>query len=443
MIDNPPPEPDVGRLLDRASGPALAVAVAAARIVGTNGPGGAWLCGTAAEAGPSLDAAMPAIQRLRAMAQGEPNGHSVRERLTFWTQNGVRTTDCDIVLVPGTAGERIAVVEIVMMDGPADPIQSLAPTGGPRSPRSDAETLREIARRIREGQLGGAGMVGGEAESNVASRSNLDVAATAAGGPVVIDPGQTADAGGAPAGGEHSGARSVRLAKLAHELKTPLSAIVAAAEIMRDERLGPIENTRYRSYAADIYDSARHALMVIASMLGDSGDVPDAGDVAALPPMVFAEIDLGIIAESCGSSMRPLADAAGLALSIELPQRLPHVIADATAMRQIVLNLLNNALKFTARGGMVRLTARHEPGGTVEIEVADTGRGMTRQEIERAGAAGAEGAIARREGGGLGIGLPLVGALARANGAEIEISSEPMRGTRVVVSFAKDRVVPV
>jgi signal transduction histidine kinase len=239
------------------------------------------------------------------------------------------------------------------------------------------------------------------------------------------------------------GPRSLRLAKLAHELKTPLSAIVAAAEIMRDERLGPIENPRYRSYSADIYDSARHALMVIGNMLGDGAQALDVDGSACLPPMVFAEIAVADIVESCVSSMRPLAERAGLALTTEAPERLPHVIADATAVRQIVLNLLNNAVKFTRPGGAIRLALRYWPDGPLEIEIADTGRGMTAEEIARAGPAAADQGVSRREGGGFGIGLPLVGALARANGAGVSFVSVPGEGTRVVVAFGRDRVVPV
>ena len=138
--------------------------------------------------------------------------------------------------------------------------------------------------------------------------------------------------------------------------------------------------------------------------------------------------------------------------------RLPHVIADATAVRQIALNLISNSVKFTPPGGRIRLSTSYRTDGQVVVEVQDNGRGMTAQEIARAiRSAASHGpqpgvatetetapfhGSARRPGGGLGIGLPLVGALALATGARIDISSEPMHGTKVAVVFGKDRAVP-
>ncbi len=96
------------------------------------------------------------------------------------------------------------------------------------------------------------------------------------------------------------------LSKLAHELKTPLSAIVVAAEIMKDQRFGAIANERYRSYTADIHDNARHALAVIDRILVDGRPEPAAGRPHA------TDLDLNALAESAVSAVRPLAEEAGL-----------------------------------------------------------------------------------------------------------------------------------
>jgi len=227
-------------------------------------------------------------------------------------------------------------------------------------------------------------------------------------------------------------------AKLAHELKTPLSAIVAAAEIMRDERLGAIGHDRYREYAADIHDSARHALAVINRMLQGQVSFERA-------ELEFAEIDLNAQAERAVSALRPLADEAGLTLQLSLGDRLPLVIADAVSVRQMLLNLLTNALKFTGAGGRIAVATRYEVDGPVALFVADDGPGMSRAEIDRALSAG-DGAIPQTTpipAAGLGIGLPLVRVLAAANGATLAIESEAGRGTRVTITFARDRVVPV
>ncbi len=214
------------------------------------------------------------------------------------------------------------------------------------------------------------------------------------------------------------------VAKLAHELKTPLSAIAAAAEIMRDERLGPIGSEKYRGYASDIYDSARHALGVIGRMLEAARGDGTPGQLS------FAEIDLDDMARGVVSAMTPLAAEAGLNLLADLCDRLPHVVADRIAVRQILLNLITNAIKFTPRGGEVVISTCYDGEGPVVLEVRDNGPGI---EATAHGAAGK----------GLGLGLPLVRAMAAANGADVVIDSAPGQGTSVRVAFRKDHVVPV
>lgn len=431
------------RSMASARGPAFVIATRAARLEMVNGAGRAWL-GTPARRTPAdpeaptrdtaaLDPAMPAVKRLRELADSLGPGTRCSVCLTFWTPHGERKTVCDVTFAGTAAGagdgagdgagagevdDILAMVELDP-DDPAVAAETIArplatqptPQRGPEPTPGDAAILREIARRIREAQTMHA-----EPPADLPD-DRLDAAPE--------EP------------------QAVRIAKLAHELKTPLSAIVAAAEIMRDERFGPMENARYRSYASDIFDSARHALMVIGNMLGDAAAGIEFDQGSSLPAMVFTEVDVNGVAESCVSSMQPLADAAGLALTAALDDGMPRVVADATAVRQIVLNLLNNAVKFSPRGGEIGLATHYHPGGRVEIVVRDTGRGMTADEIVKASAPQDRGPLLRREGGGLGIGLPLVAALARANGAGIAIASEPNRGTTVTISFAKDRVVPV
>lgn len=438
-------EPEIGSLLASATGPAIVIALTTARLEAANSGARAWLgavlhAGLADPESPGIaardtlppDAAVLAAARLRELANGVARGIRCSVTLTFRTARGPRIAQCDVVFVTRTDQQELAIVEIGDADkspGAAHTPREAAPRPSPQPTPDDAATLREIARRIREGQSMRARPPPAD---NATPRGPDQAPAGADRGPADAVSGATSDA-----------LQSVRMAKLAHELKTPLSAIVAAAEIMRDERLGPIENARYRSYASDIFDSARHALMVIGNMLGDAAAAIEADHGSTLPAMVFTELDLNDVAERCVSSMRPLTDAAGLAMAAELAPGLPHIIADATAVRQIVLNLLNNALKFTAPGGEIRLATRHSADGKVELEICDSGRGMTRDEIARAGMPGDHVTISRREGGGLGIGLPLVGALARSNGAGLAIASEPSRGTSVTIAFAKDRVVPV
>ena len=292
---------------------------------------------------------MPALRRLREIADTHAVGSAQQDTLTFWTARGLLRLACRVEV--STAPSSVAVQAL-----------EAAPAAGTTVP---------AARRNRRGV-------------------DLDVA---------LD------------------------AWLAHELRTPLSAVIAYAEILKNEHFGPLANPRYQSYARDIYDSARHALGVVDSMLrGDRAR-------SALPALAFADLDPVGVVESCLTVARPLAERAGLELGVELAPRLPRIVADELSLRQMLLNLLANAIKFARAGDRVTVAVAYDADGPLTISVADTGPGMTD--------------APKAEPAGLGLGLPLTRALAAANGALLTIESAPGRGTRVTISFAKDRVVPV
>jgi signal transduction histidine kinase len=225
------------------------------------------------------------------------------------------------------------------------------------------------------------------------------------------------------------------VSKLAHEVRTPLSAIAAAAEIMKDQRFGAIANERYRGYTSDIHDNAHHALALINRLLG--------GDAALEPGNApqTAELDLNALAESSVSAMRPLAEEAGLKLTQEFHGALPHVTADATMVKQILFNLLTNAIKFTPSGGDVRVVTGLGYDRSVFVAVQDSGAGMTPEVIAAALKSKVPDNPQRKEAGGHGIGLPLARDLAQTNGARLEIDSAPNEGTAVALIFPRDRVV--
>jgi two-component system, cell cycle sensor histidine kinase PleC len=225
-------------------------------------------------------------------------------------------------------------------------------------------------------------------------------------------------------------------AKLAHELRTPLSAVIAYAEILKDEHFGPLADARYRGYANDIYNSARHALGVVDGML--RSEAHDSG----VPQLAFADLDPACVIDSCLIVARPLAEQAGLELGVEYAPRLPRVIADELSLKQMLINLLANAIKFTRRGDRITVAAAYECNGSLRISVADTGPGI---------APALDGQPDRSEllpthGGpsaGLGFGLPFTKVLAAANGATVAVESRLGHGTRVTIAFGKDRLVPV
>jgi len=218
------------------------------------------------------------------------------------------------------------------------------------------------------------------------------------------------------------------LAKLAHELKTPLTAIAAAAEVMRDERLGAMGNARYLNYAADIHENATHALDVITSLLSESRK-----QAAAPPPRLIA-LDLNAIVERTVSSVQALAQSRNLALTFQAEKSRPHVVANPTSLRQILLNLLTNALKFTPPGGDVHVETGYRGDGRVFLAVRDTGCGIGGS--TSAASVSEQGASKQPWLSGSGIGLPLVQRLASEMSAEFEIEGAPEMGTLARITFA-------
>ena len=400
----------------RCRGPAWVIDPAKGRVLAANAAGAARLGLRPDAATGTLDAAMPGLVRLRALMH-EPLDPGKREPLIFWTAYGAESLDCSVKTLPEPAAASLVLVSLGgTEDDPQAPraLAKAAPStpaiAAPATPASaeDVATMQKIAHAIRTG-FGKQPADEPPAESKPAED---DAAAKPAAAPVPD------------------------LSKLAHELRTPLSAIAVAAEIMKEQRFGSIENERYRGYTADIHDNARHALAVINRLLGDSQrDLTDRFDKAPL--------DLNAMAEGSVSAMRPIAEEANIKLTHELHSRLPLVIADAMTVKQILFNLLTNAIKFTKAGGEVRVVTGLGFNRSLFVAVQDTGIGMSAEEIARVLDAEAPPKPERNEAGGHGIGLPLALKLARANDARLEIDSTQGEGTAVALIFPKDRVAPL
>ncbi len=372
----------------------------------------------------TLDAAMPGLVRLRAMMR-EPLDGGRREPLVFWTAYGAENLICDVAAVP-EAGDPAASSELVLVsiasgaarrrsEDAASDAASPQPTTGqalppPAAPTADdAATMLKIASAIRSGFAGGRAQPAADADEDGDAAAREPAASTTT--------------------------RSPHISKLAHELRTPLSAIAAAAEIMRDERFGAIGNERYHGYTSDIHDNAKHALALINRLLsGDDTEKPSG-------PLEPVEIDLNTVAENSVSALRPLAEEAGLKLECEFHSQLPKVRADVTTIKQVLFNLLSNAIKFTPRGGDVRVVTGLGFNRSVFIAVQDTGAGMPEQQVEAALKAPVPEQPQRSKDGGHGIGLPLARSLAEANGARLEIDSALGEGTAVALVFPRDRVI--
>ncbi len=223
------------------------------------------------------------------------------------------------------------------------------------------------------------------------------------------------------------------LAKVSHEVRTPLNSIIGFAELMLQERFGPIGNARYKGYTEDIHQSGLYAL----SLLNDLLDISkiEAGKFE----LDFTAVDVAEIVESCVASLQPLAKRARIVLRISLADDLPVVVADPRRLKQTLLNLLTNAIKFTKEGGQV-IVSGTLVNGELRLRVRDNGVGMSKNEIAYAMQPFHQLDTAPRRQSGTGLGLPLTKALADANRARLELSSEPGVGTSADVIFPAERL---
>jgi signal transduction histidine kinase len=232
---------------------------------------------------------------------------------------------------------------------------------------------------------------------------------------------------------EDAASRLEFLAKVSHEVRTPLNSIIGFTELMLQERMGPIGNARYRGYVEDIHQSGLYAL----SLLNDLLDISkiEAGKFE----LNFTAVDVAELVEDCAASMQPLAKRARIVLRTSLAPDLPTVVADPRRLKQILLNLLTNAIKFTKEGGQV-IVSGTMVDGELRLRVRDNGVGMTKDEIAFAMQPFHQLDTAPRKQTGTGLGLPVTKALVDANRARLVLSSEPGVGTSADVIFPAERL---
>jgi PAS domain S-box-containing protein len=233
-----------------------------------------------------------------------------------------------------------------------------------------------------------------------------------------------------------SSAKSDFLAKISHEIRTPLNAIIGFSEVMMAERFGPIGNERYREYLKDIHASGGHLLSLINDLL-DLSKI-EAGKM----DLSFTGVTLNDVTHQCVAIMQAQANRERIIIRTSLSPKLPQIVADTRSVRQIVLNLLSNSIKFTQAGGQVIVSTALTDGGEVVLRVRDTGIGMSEEDITTALEPFRQLATSGRWGsGGTGLGLPLTKALAEANRAAFRIKSTPNAGTLVEITFPATRVL--
>jgi two-component system cell cycle sensor histidine kinase PleC len=223
-------------------------------------------------------------------------------------------------------------------------------------------------------------------------------------------------------------AKSEFLANMSHELRTPLNAINGFSEIMLGEMFGPLGDKRYKEYSGDILSSGQHLLALINDIL-DMSKI-EAGKMN----LKFEPVSLDEVVEDAVRLVHNRAEQTGLTIKVELPP-LPEIEADYRALKQVILNLLSNALKFTPHGGSVTVSAelrRDGMGDRVRVAVSDTGIGISAKDLARLAQPfeQIESQHSKTQ-QGTGLGLALTKSLVEMHDGALEMASTPGEGTTV------------
>ncbi|GGK49284.1 sensor histidine kinase [Salinarimonas ramus] len=231
-------------------------------------------------------------------------------------------------------------------------------------------------------------------------------------------------------------AKSRFLATMSHELRTPLNAILGFSEVMKGEVFGPHASDSYREYSADIHASGQHLLNLINEIL-------DLSRIEAGRYELNEEaIALAHVIDDCAHMMNLRAKAKGQVIRTHVDESLPRIWADERAIRQVVLNILSNAIKFTPQGGEITIKVGWTSSGGQYVAVKDTGPGIPEEEIPVVMSSFGRGtwAIKTAEQGS-GLGLPIVKGLVDLHGGGFQLRSKPREGTEVIVTLPANRVM--
>ncbi|MFC4273088.1 PAS domain-containing protein [Sneathiella chungangensis] len=231
---------------------------------------------------------------------------------------------------------------------------------------------------------------------------------------------------------EASQSKSKFLATMSHELRTPLNAIIGFSDILLGEYFGPVGSAKYMEYAEDINHSGRHLLSLINEVL-DISAIELGKRELVLEPLVVQDL-----LSDCVKSVRHRAETQGLTVALNADSSLPPISADETAVRQIFLNLLTNAIKFSHAGDKIIVTARAADEAVV-ITVADTGEGINKEQLASVTEPFVKGhSTSHITHEGVGLGLSIVKSFVAAHKGTLHIESEVGRGTTVTVTLPKE-----
>jgi len=231
-------------------------------------------------------------------------------------------------------------------------------------------------------------------------------------------------------------AKSRFLATMSHELRTPLNAILGFSEVLKGELYGPHANESYKEYANDIHNSGQHLLMLINEIL-------DLSRVEAGRYELKEEaVSLSNIASDCKHILTIRAQKREIRMVDVMEPRLPTIWADERAVRQVVLNLLTNAIKFTPQGGQVTIKVGWTAAGGQYVAIKDNGPGIPENEIATVLSSFGRGSLAQKNAEeGTGLGLPIVKGLVELHGGQFVLKSKVREGTEAIVVFPPQRVM--
>lgn len=225
------------------------------------------------------------------------------------------------------------------------------------------------------------------------------------------------------------------LANVSHELRTPLGGIISYSEAIKSKIFGPIGSNKYEEYVDTIYESGNHLLSLINDLL----------DLSKIEASRFdlneTIIDLNQMADDMFKIVEPKSDKKNLKISKEYAKVLPQIYGDRRAIKQILLNIYSNAIKFTPDGGKITIATNLLESGDVSVSVSDTGKGISQEDMQKVMEPfiQTESGISSEE-KGTGLGLPLAKSLIELHSGKLEITSEPNVGTTVTVHFPETRV---
>ncbi len=230
--------------------------------------------------------------------------------------------------------------------------------------------------------------------------------------------------------------KSEFLSRVSHEIREPLTSIIGFSDVMIEERFGRIDNPRYREYLKDINRSGIHVLDLVNDLL-DISKI-EAGKLE----LSYEAVDLNQLAAETVALLQPKANSKRIIIRTSLSRAVPKVVADARSIRQIILNLVSNAIHHSDRNSQVIVSSTYEETGEVALRVRDTGIGMSAEELKRALEPFSQLNDERGEtSGGTGLGLPLTKALVEANRAYFELESTKGEGTIAHIQFPSQRVL--